>query len=206
MDAILRLLPHLSSNLLQMQTEMHTMLRARSSFLALMLGFAFLGTAQAGWHEFWDRVHLDWHRNNCWPEPFDSVDRRASRTPFTAMVHNGWRTQNTLGQYYFHPETQVLNEAGERKLYWIMTNSPEQYRTIYVAQTFEPGVGEKRIDSVQQSLARMLPENPLPAVIAVANEPRGWPAEYIDTIDRKVNSSIPTPRLPSFQAAGGVSN
>jgi hypothetical protein len=48
----------------------------------------------------------------------------------------------------------------------------------------------------------MLPDQPLPAVIAVVNDPQGRPAEYIDAIDRKVQASIPEPRLPAFQEAG----
>jgi hypothetical protein len=193
-----------SFNLLQMQTEMHIMLRVRASLLALSIGLVSLNTANAGWHEFWHRVHLDFHRNNCWDEPFTSIDRRAARVPFVNMVHSGWRTQNTLGQHYFHPETQVLNEAGERKLYWIVTNAPEQYRTIYVAGTHESGVVEQRVDAVQQALVKLVPDQPLPAVIPAKNEPRGWPAEYIDTIDRKVHASIPNPRLPTFRSAGSM--
>ena len=175
----------------------------RTFFLAL-IGIAMtVGSAQAGWHEFWDRVHLDFHRNNNWPQPFSSVDRRATRAPFTAMVASGWRRQNTLGMHYFDRETQALNEAGERRLHWIMTNAPDQYRTVYVAQSHLAEESEKRIDSVQTILAKQLPGESLPPVIPVTLEPRGWPAEYIDTITRKSTQTIPEPRLPGFQQAGG---
>jgi hypothetical protein len=187
-----------------MQMEMHIMLRVRVSLLTLAIGLTSLNSAHAGWHEFWDRVHLDFHRNNCWDEPFTSIDRRATRAPFAAMVENGWRAQNTLGLYYFHPETHVLNEAGERKLHWIVTSAPEQFRTVYVTGSYQPDVAEKRVDSVQQALVRMLPDQPLPAVIPAKGEPRAWPAEYIDTIDRKIHASIPNPRLPAFRSAGGT--
>jgi hypothetical protein len=189
-----------------MQTEMHIMLRVRVSLLAISLGVASVGSAHAGWHEFWDRVHLDFHRNNCWSEPFSSIDRRAACVPFATMVQNGWRSQNTLGHHYFNPESNTLNDAGERKLHLILTTSPEQFRTVYVTQSHEAHVSEKRVDSVQQALARLLPNETLPAVVPVQVEPRTWPAEYIDTIDRKVHSTIPSPRLPAFQAAGGVEN
>ena len=98
----------------------------------------------------------------------------------------------------------VLNEAGEQKLYWIVTNAPEPYRTVFVTQSLEDEVSEKRIDSVQQTLVRILPEQPLPAVLPTREEPRSWPADYIDAIDRKQQSTIPAPRLPAFQAAGSV--
>lgn len=181
------------------------MLRVRVTFLAISLGLTSVTTAQAGWHEFWDRFHLDFHRNNCWMEPFASVDRQATVVPFNAMVNNGWQSQTTLDQNYFHRETHVLNEAGTRKLHWIMTNAPEEHRTIFVAMSHEPEISERRLDSVQQTLARLLPDQSLPAVIPVERAPRGWPADYIDTIDRKMHATIPSPRLPSFQEAGGSS-
>ena len=31
------------------------------------------------WDRFWHGVHVDWHRNNAWPEPFLSADRAAQR-------------------------------------------------------------------------------------------------------------------------------
>ena len=185
-------------------TEMHTMLRVRVFLLTCLTTLLAATSAPAGWHEFWDRVHLDFHRNNCWDEPFTTIDRRAARAPFAAMIHSGWRSQNTLGKHYFDRETNVLNEAGEQKLFWIVNHAPEPYRTIFVTQSLETDVSEQRIDSVQQSLVQMLPEQALPAVLPTREEPRGWPADYIDAIDRKQQSTLPAPRLPSFQAAGSV--
>ena len=102
------------------------MLRVRVTLLACLTTLLAVTSAPAGWHEFWDRVHLDFHRNNCWDEPFTTADRRSVRAPFTAMIHSGWRSQNTLGQHYFDRETNVLNEAGEQKLFWIVTNAPNR--------------------------------------------------------------------------------
>lgn len=189
-------------NLLQMRTEMHTM-RVRAYVLAVLMGLVTVSSVHAGWHEFWDRVHLDFHRSNCWGEPFNTVDRNATRTPFSAMIRSGWQTQNTLGLHYFDRETHALNEAGQRKLFWILNNAPDQFRTIYVSQSVDREQSEKRVDSVQQNLAQMTPGQALPPVIPVAVEPRGWPAEYIDHIDRRATASIPDPRLPQFKTAGG---
>ena len=180
------------------------MLRVRMTLLACLTTLLAVTSAPAGWHDFWDRVHLDFHRNNCWDEPFTSADRRLVRAPFAAMINSGWRSQNTLGQHYFDRETNALNQAGEQKLYWIVTHAPEPYRTVFVTESRESEVSEKRIDSVQQALVTMLPDQPLPAVLPTRDEPRGWPADYIDAIDRKQKSSIPSPRLPSFRAAGSM--
>ena len=72
------------------------------------------------------------------PNPFLTVDRRATAAPFAAMEQSGWRARNTLGKYYFHHETNVLNEAGERKLYSIISNSPEQHNAVYVVRSIDP--------------------------------------------------------------------
>jgi hypothetical protein len=170
--------------------------------LGLLVGAATPGL-NAGWHEFWNRVHLDFHRNNCWPEPFESIDRKATREPFAAMVSNGWRLQNTLGGEYFEPETQQLTDGGRRQVHWILTNVPEEHRTIYIAEDYDPTAIERRIDAVQQEIARLSPNRPMPAVVATPIPPRGWSADYIDAVDRKIQATIPNPRLPSFKAAGG---
>jgi hypothetical protein len=57
---------------------------------------------------------------------------------------------------------------------------------------------ERRLDSVQVAAADMVAGQPLPEVIPVTIEPRTWPADYIDAIDRKIQSTIPDPRLPTF--------
>ena len=198
-----RVMGDIRENVFPVQTEMHNMPRVR---IALLTGLALLITlssVEAGWHEFWHRVHTDFHRNNCWPEPFSTVDRRATRAPFEAMVRNGWRLQNTLGAAYFHHETNVLNDAGKRKLYWILANSPEQFKTVYVYQSYDPEISEKRLNSVQQTLAQLLPNQAMPSVLPSLAEPVGASADYVDQVDRKMRSTIPNPRLPTFQAAGG---
>ena len=71
----------------------------RRASLACLITITLLtsaSTALADWHEFWHRVKIDYHRNNCWPEPFIYADRRATRAPFQAMVNNGWQRQTTL--------------------------------------------------------------------------------------------------------------
>ena len=55
-----------------------------------------LHAMKAKWDCFWHRVHVDWHRNNAWPEPFNLVDREAVRVPLATMVDRGWQLQNTI--------------------------------------------------------------------------------------------------------------
>ena len=159
-------------------------------------------SADAGWTEFWDRVFLDWNRVNAWPEPFIHADRDAARAPFTAMVTNGWERQTTLGDYHFDPQTQQLTRGGVNKLRWILTQVPESRRTVFVHSSANRDITAMRIDSVQQATARVLPNGALPAVLRTNTEPPGWPADYIDAIDRSARSTIPAPRLPEIQSGG----
>jgi len=157
--------PTAASHIPAADADGDAIMQVRTLLMATVAVMMTVGSAEAGWHEFWDRVHLDFHRNNSWPQPFSSVDRRATCAPFNAMVASGWRRQNTLGLHYFDRETQALNEAGKRRLHWIMSNSPEQHRTVYVAESHVQDQSERRIDSVQTALAQQLPGQSLPAVI-----------------------------------------
>jgi hypothetical protein len=120
------------------------------------------------------------------------------------MVRAGWRSQTTLGTHDFDPETQSLNEAGERRLRWMATQAPEPYRTIYVAQGRDQATAERRLESVQQALPRVLGDQPVPPVVATVREPRNWSADEVNTIERRLQSSVPSPRLPDFKPAGSL--
>lgn len=172
----------------------------------LLIVFALLGillsdtqTAHADWNSFWTRFKLDRKRMNCWPEPFASVDRDLTRSPIERMVVKGWQRQCTLGHSHFHPETQMLTEAGELKVRSILTNSPPQHRQVYVLRGLRPEDSESRLDSVQQFVARAMPEQALPNIVPTDVEPSDWPADYVNEIDRKLEQSIPAPRLPTQQ-------
>ena len=170
--------------------------------LSLLLVAALSSSADANdfkakWHGFWSRVHTDFHRMNAYPEPFNTIDRRAERRPFAVQITKGWQRQNTLGQFYFHPETQQLNAAGQRRLFWILTQAPEQHRGVFVVTGMSKETAEARIDSVQTVAAELLPGQSLPEVVPTFIEPEGWSAERIDAIDRAWSESYPAPRLPT---------
>jgi len=133
----------------------------------------------------------------CWPEPFVEADRRLTCAPLERMVVKGWQRQMTLGHSHFHPETQMLTEAGELKVRWILTQAPAQHRQIWVLRGYRPEESEARIDTVQQFAARALPDLPLPSIQPTDIEPYEWPADYVDAIDRQLEASIPAPRLPA---------
>jgi hypothetical protein len=160
-------------------------------------------TAHADWHEFWHRVGVDFHRNNAWPEPFQSADRQVTREYFRIQVNNGWRMQNTIGKWFFDEETNQLNQAGEIKLRQVATQSPVHRRTVFVLVGNTPDVTAKRVESVQQTLARILPEGPVPQVLLTDVDQEGGSGEYFDKVNAAYNQSIPAPRLSGGDGGSG---
>jgi hypothetical protein len=179
---------------------------ASSLGLALVAGGSFLCVpASAGdhWHDFWHRVKVDFHRNNAFPEPFQTADRGAQREPFCIMVNNGWKMQNTIGTFLFNPETNELNRAGEMKVKWVVTQAPVHRRAVFVLAGDTPEDTKARVESVQRYVSRLAPEGHLPPVMLTYTEPEGASGEYFDAINRAMLQSIPAPRLPSGESGGG---
>ncbi len=158
------------------------------------------GTALGDWHEFVERCKLDWHRNNAWPEPWLTKDKIAVCSPFVIMAQNGWQQQSTLRDLHFDPVTQSLTEAGQLKVQHILTNQPQQFRTVYVARSVNQDHSAIRMDSVQQLVSRIIADGSMPAVVFTDYQPRAVPASHIDLIGQKYNASIPEPRLPEFES------
>jgi hypothetical protein len=161
------------------------------------------GTARAGWCEFWYRAKLDYQRVNAWPEPFRSDDRQLVPAPFIIMKDKGWQLENTITDFHFDAETQQLTRAGELKLHNILNTAPLHRRTVFVLNGHNPQATAVRVGSVQNSLSRMIFDGPPPAVVQTHVAPRGWPAEYVDDITRKAQSSRPAPILPASAAGSG---
>jgi hypothetical protein len=142
-------------------------------------------------------VVRDWKRNNCWPEPFVYPDRQNVRAPFVLMVSNGWRRQNLLGSNHFQMDAGSLTAAGQEKLRWILTEAPEQHRTVYVTRAYTAQETVARIAAVQKSAAQIMPEGPIPPILETNLTAPGCPAERVDAISRKFQETAPAPRLPA---------
>ena len=153
-------------------------------------------TVNAGWHEFQQRAHLDWHRNNVWPQPWTRTDRLATCRIFDLMAQNGWCQQSTLTDFHFDKATQQLTEAGRLKVAQVMTQHPQPFRTMFVVMANSERETAVRLDSVQQTAALVATDGVLPQIHRVAIPPRGWSADEINAIGKKRQETIPTPRLP----------
>jgi hypothetical protein len=157
---------------------------------------------QANAGEFWDRMSLDFHRMNCWPEPFVHSDRELVRGPLIAMTNSGWQLQNTLSHHFFEADTHELTRAGRLRLQWIVTQAPAHRRTVFVLRSLQPHATDKRLASVQENMNGLTPNMPGPEVLVSDTTPPGGSGDYFDNVDRQLKSSVPIPRLPP---RGGIS-
>jgi hypothetical protein len=179
------------------------MFRCGPAILLFLTILASAAKAEAQWmSNFWDSAHRQFKRNAGWPEPFIRSDRESVTTPFGLMVANGWRRQNLLSDYYFQDDNYQLNQAGELKLRFILTQMPPQRRTVFVQRGLTPDVTSARIDMVQRSAARMLPQDAYPEIVESDLPNDGWPADEIDSITKGFASSRPQPRVVSGSGGG----
>lgn len=160
----------------------------------------------------WQRFCASICQLRCWPEPYRQADRVAAREPFVIMKDNGWRLNNTLSDHFFSPNDQTLTRAGEIKVRWIATQAPLARRTVYVLRGETPDITELRVGAVQGYLSSVVGEGSQPAVLLTDVVPNEASGDYLDTVNRQFNSSVPAPRLPSggpamgSGGAGGGSN
>lgn len=150
------------------------------------------------WRNFW----AGFRYNNEWPAQFVDADREAVRAPFRVMVFNGWRRQNTLTDDHFNEQNTEMTQAGWLKVRWVLTQVPEEYRTIYIQKTAGDELLAKRIEIVQDASREMLGTGEIANVVPTHIDPMGWPAETVDAIERRYVESAPAPRLPESENRG----
>ena len=185
----------------------------RRLVLLVTVGMMFGGSASSAradnwWTEFWGGVHDGWHRNNAWPEPFIYQDRETVAAPFGAMINKGWERQNLLSEYHFEDGAHalVLNQAGQLKVRWILTQAPQSQRIIYVQRGTSPAQTQARMLLVQQAAVAVVGPGESPSIAVSNMDASGWSAENVDAIYRKAALSRPDPRLPKPQGdSGGAS-
>lgn len=160
-----------------------------------------VGAAQAD-AKLFERFRRDIQRNRCWPAPFLGPDRVAARAPFAIMINNGWRTQNTLADEHFDPDTGSLNEAGQLKVRGILSYSPPEHRTVFVLQAHDDEISAARNRSVNQFVSGLHGGAGGSLVAQTMLRPRDWPADYISTIGTRFHATTPDPRLPASTGGG----
>lgn len=157
---------------------------------------------KATWHCFWDRVHLDWHRNNAWPEPFVQVDRQSVNAPFAVMVDKGWQLENTIPDELFDSETQELTRAGELKVQRILTEMPSRRRMVFVLRGKTPEITQTRFQTVEAAATEVAGEAASSMIAITEARPRGGSGAYYERVTTGYETTTPSPRLPAMSESG----
>lgn len=103
------------------------------------------------------RCEAGYHANNMWPAQYIPTARCAVNSAYTSMINNGWRRQNLLGDYHFEEGTNVLTSAGQLKAKWILTQAPQDRRTIYVQRGNTQSDTASRIAAVHNWAGNLSP-------------------------------------------------
>ena len=180
--------------------------RIATALLFTAISFSAAAEVQANWfRSTYHDIHAGWHTSNMWPQPYIGPERRAVKEPIAIMQARGWQRNNLLGEHHFEEDQKRLTPSGVLKVKAILTNSPPQYRTVYVEKGRNRAITDARIDAIQQSIVENQSDGPLPAVLASDLVVEGWSSEYADGVNRRYYSSMPQPRLPASGASSSGS-
>ena len=176
-------------------------MRHRMTIVAVFL-FLFVARtiASGAGNDVMNRCHLDWHRNNAWPQPFTLIDRVAACSPFAAMTMKGWQRQSTITNYHFDHATQQLTEPGELKVIEILRTNPTNHRAVVMVRGITDEETARRQASINNVAMRMSRDGRPTQIIGVDIEPRTWPAEDIEMIGVQWRNTFPQPRLSAMES------
>lgn len=142
-----------------------------------------------------------YHHAHYWPHPYNCDDQAYVRNIIDQQASSGWISATTLREYHFDSDTHEVNSVGRELLKWIVTSTPMQYRSVYVAQSFAAERDALRQANVEKTIREMLPEAGVPVMLRYDNF-MGRPAQEIDQLRRLELQSIPTPRLFTVGSSG----
>ena len=164
-------------------------------------------TAMADWDTFWHGLHVGYHRNNAWPDPFNEVDSLSVVAPFHVMKQNGWRLHNTIGHEQFREGDGALLANGQQQVHWIATQAPANRRQVYVLRGRSEAETDARVASVQHTLASSVRVGgPAASVLVTDIEPSAASGAWAVQINRTWLEELPPPKLPTTSANGTASS
>lgn len=170
--------------------------------LTVVAATASSASAEWNWNGFWHGLHVGFHRNNAWPDPFNEADAAQVIAPFEIMKRNGWRLHNTIGHELFREGDGALLASGHRRVHWIATQAPEARRSIYVLRGENEAETAARVASVQSTVDNIVTTGARPEVLVTNVEPPTAPGDWAVQINRERLKSLSAPRLPSQSASG----
>jgi len=175
------------------------------ALIALMVVATTATSASAGWNDFWHGLHVGFHRNNAWPDPFNEVDAAQVASPFDIMKANGWKMHNTIGHELFRGGDGALLASGHKRIQWIATQAPAARRTVYVLAGHSQAETEARVASVRQTIGNLYYNGPDPNVLVTDVEPATSSGAWATKINREWLEHLTAPQLPSVSASGNQS-
>jgi hypothetical protein len=151
---------------------------------------------QCNSHTMFEKCCNGYRANVMWPRQFVPAARRPIRETYAAMINNGWRRQNLLGDYHFDPETNELTRAGEMKVQWVLTQAPINRRDVYVQRAATGSETATRIAAVHGYGSQMNPAVEHVNVNDTHIVAEGHSATTVDNMFIGFHANQPPPVLP----------
>jgi len=140
--------------------------------------------------------------NVAWPRIYIPPARRSVCATYDAMVNNGWRRQNLLGDYHFNGETDELTHAGKLKVNWILSQAPVQRRNVFVQRGNKEIQTAARLAAVHDYAGNMSPGVGQIDVSDTHIVAEGHSASSVDSVFVGYQANRLPPVLPASTAAG----
>lgn len=144
--------------------------------------------------------------NSNWPRYYIPPARCAVNNAYSAMIANGWRRQNLLGDYHFDPDTNELTKAGKLKAKWVLTQAPQDYRSIYVQRGEDESTTASRIAAVHSWASNQSSVSEPVMVNDTHIVSEGHPAGAVDNVFVGFQTNQPAPILPAASGSGSSSS
>ncbi len=137
-----------------------------------------------------------------WPKIYIPPARRSVHAAYDAMINNGWRRQNLVGNYHFNAQTNELTDAGKLKVNWILTQAPVQRRNVFVQRGNTELQTTARLATVQGYAGDMSPATENVSVNDTHIVAEGHRASSVDRVFVGYEASRLPPVLPASTGGG----
>ena len=149
-----------------------------------------------------DQFRAGYDANVQWPSRYTPSARNSICSAYSAMVNNGWRRQNLLGDYHFNRDTNELTHAGKLKVNWILSQAPAQRRSVFVQRAGKELETTTRLASVHDYAGKM---SSVVAQVDVQDThivAEGHPASSVDSVFVGYEKNRLPPVLPASSGGG----
>lgn len=149
-----------------------------------------------------EKIRGGYRMNVDWPRDYIPAARRGVCDTYTAMINNGWRRQNLIGDYHFEPDSNELTQAGQLKVHWILTQAPKGRRKVFVQRGNSLDQTGSRIAAVNEVAANFSPAIESPHVQDTHIVAEGTSASAVDRVFVGFQTNQPAPVLPAAENSG----